>query len=115
MIIELQREYLNAISNYPQIEEMRALVNAIKHGEGNALTNIRRLTSDAILADSNIGVGNDSGVVTKKKQIEFDCNTLTSRTLKVDGKLKIYSDAIIEFWENVFALEQENLETFELE
>lgn len=96
-----------AISNYPEIGEMRALVNAIKHGEGNSLTNIRRLTSDTILADSNLGVMNESGVVIKKKQIEFDNNTLTSRTLNVDGKLKLYSDAIIKFWEDVFEAERE--------
>ena len=104
-----------AISNYPKIEEMRALVNAIKHGEGNALTNIRRLTSDAILADSNLIVGDENGVITNKKQIEFDSNALTSRTLKVDGKLQIYSDAIVEFWENVFAAEHENEERAENE
>lgn len=93
------------ISNYPKIEEMRALVNAIKHGEGNSLTNIRRLTADSILADSNLGFADENGNIIKKKQIEFDCNTLTSRTLKVDGKLQIYSDAIVEFWKNVFEIE----------
>ena len=67
-----------AISNYPKIEEMRALVNAIKHGEGNSLNNIRRMTADSILADSNLGVANADGSVTKKKQIEFDGNTLPS-------------------------------------
>ena len=95
-----------AISRYPKIEEMRALVNAIKHGEGNSLTNIRRMTSDAILADSNIGVADEHGVVTKKKQIEFDSNTLTSKTLNVDGKLQVYSDAIVEFWQNVFTIDR---------
>ena len=104
-----------AISNYPKIEEMRTLVNAIKHGEGNALTNIRRITSDSILADSNIGVADQNGVVTKKKQIEFDCNTLTSRTLNVEGKLQIYSDAIVEFWEDVFAIENADADASELE
>ena len=104
-----------AISNYPKIEEMRTLVNAIKHGEGNSLTNIRRLTSDAILADSNWGVEDDSGKVIKKKQIEFDGNTLTSKTLNVDGKLQIYSEAIVEFWENVYAIENETLDSLELE
>ena len=91
------------ISNYPLIEEMRALVNAIKHGEGRALTNVRTLTSDAILADSNIGVMDENGVVTKKKAIEFDGNTLTSKTLNVKGKLQLYSDTIIKFWKDVFA------------
>ena len=103
------------ISNYSKIEEMRTLVNAIKHGEGNALTNIRRLTSDAILADSNFGVADENGVIVRKKQIEFDSNTLTSKTLKVDGKLQLYSDAIVEFWQNVFASESENSSTAELE
>lgn len=96
-----------AISNYPLIFEMRALVNAIKHGEGNSLTNIRRLTSDAILADSNLGEENENGVVTKKKQIEFDNNTLTSRTLNVDGKLQQYSEEIINFWQDVFKADKE--------
>ena len=91
-----------AISNYPEIEEMRALVNAIKHGEGNSLNNIRRITSDAILADSNIGVVNESGEVVRRKQIEFDNNTLTSQTLNVDGKLQLYSEALIKFWQDVF-------------
>lgn len=95
-----------AISNYPEIEEMRALVNAIKHGEGNSLSNIRRLTSDAILADSNIGEMDESGTVIKRKQIEFDNNTLTSQTLNVDGKLQIYSDAIVRFWGDVFTAER---------
>lgn len=94
------------ISNYPEIEEMRALVNAIKHGEGNSLTNIRRLTSDAILADSHIGEISESGAVTKIKQIEFDSGTLTSQTLNVDGKLQIYSDAIVKFWGDVFTAER---------
>ena len=58
-----------AIANYPKIEEMRTLVNAIKHGEGNAVTNIRRLTTDTILADSNLGIVDENGIVTKKKQI----------------------------------------------
>ncbi len=95
-----------AISNYSKIEEMRALVNAIKHGEGNSLTNLRRITSDEILADSNIGIVAEDGRVEKKKQIEFDCNTLTSRTLKVDGRLKTYSDEIIKFWNDVFIAEK---------
>lgn len=99
------------ISKYPQIIEMRTLVNAIKHGEGNALTNIRRITSDTILADSNIGVVNERGEVYRKKQIEFDQNTLTSRTLNVDGKLKIYIDSIVEFWEDVYTAEREFKET----
>lgn len=102
-----------AISNYPQIEEMRALVNAIKHGEGNSLTNIRRLTSDSILADSNIAVEDKDGRLIRKKILEFDCSTLTSRTLNVDGKLQIYIDAIVDFWENVFRVEKERLETHE--
>ena len=104
-----------AISNCPKIEEMRALVNAIKHGEGNSLTNIRRLTGDGILADSNIGVADERGTIVKKKQIEFDNNTLTSRTLKVDGKLQEYSDAIVKFWENVFATEREDFDLTERE
>lgn len=95
------------ISNYPEIVEMRALVNAIKHGEGNSLNNIRRITADSILADSNLGEMNESGDVVRKKQIEFDNNTLTSRTLNVDGKLKIYSDAIVRFWGDVFEAERE--------
>ena len=104
-----------AISNYPEIKEMRALVNAIKHGEGNSLTNNRGLTSDAILADSNIGVMDESGVITKKKQIEFDCNTLTSKTLNVDGKLEIYSKALVRFWKDVFQAEKLYLETATIE
>ena len=99
-----------AISRYPKIIEMRALVNAIKHGEGNALSTIRRMTSDEILADSNLGIINENGEVQRKKQIEFDNNTLTSRTLNVDGKLKIYSDAIVEFWENVYTAESKSPE-----
>ena len=95
------------ISNYPMIAEMRALVNAIKHGEGNSLNNIRRLTEDAILADSNIGVVDERGVFTKKKEIEFDDNTLTSRTLNIDGKLRLYSDALIGFWGDVFQVDKE--------
>lgn len=104
-----------AISNYPLISEMRALVNAIKHGEGNALTNIRRLTSDTILADSNLGEEDERGEVTKKKQIEFDKNTLTSKTLNVDGKLQVYSDTIVKFWEDVFEAEKEKKESPEQE
>lgn len=104
-----------AISGYPKIEEMRALVNAIKHGEGNSLTNIRRLTADAILADSNWSTTDENGTHTKKKQIEFDCNTLTSRTLNVEGKLQIYSDAIVKFWQDVFAIENEDYDNAELE
>ena len=103
------------ISNYPKIGEMRALVNAIKHGEGNALATIRRMTSDAVLADSNWGVVDANGGVCRKKQIEFDCNTLTSRTLNVEGKLKMYSETIIEFWENVYSAESENLDTLSLD
>jgi len=100
-----------AISNYPKIEEMRTLVNAIKHGEGNALTNIRRITSDTILADSNFSVVDENGIETKKKQIEFDGNTLTSKNLNVDGKLQTYSDAIVKFWEDVFVVEKERTST----
>jgi len=103
-----------AISNHPQIVEMRSLVNAIKHGEGNALTTIRRLTSDSILADSSLGVVDASGEVRRKKQIEFDNNTLTSRTLNVDGKLKIYSEAIVEFWEKIYSVERESSESCRL-
>ena len=103
------------ISNYPQIEEMRALVNAIKHGEGNSLTNIRRMTSDTILADSNLGVAGDDGVVVKRKEIEFDPNTLTSRTLNVEGRLQVYADTIVKFWEDVFAVERESSSSSESE
>ena len=93
------------ISNYPTILEMRALVNAIKHGEGNSLTNVRRMTADSILADSNISVTDEHGNTHRKKEIEFDSNTLTSRTLNVDGKLKLYSDAVVQFWDDVYAAE----------
>ena len=72
-------------------------------------------TSDAILADSNIGVMDESGVITKKKQIEFDCNTLTSKTLNVDGKLEIYSKALVRFWKDVFQAEKLYLETATIE
>ena len=102
------------ISNYPKIEEMRALVNAIKHGEGNSLQNIRRLTSDKILADSNIGEVNENGKITKKREIDFDGNTLTSKTLNVDGKLQMYSEALIAFWKDVFLIQNQNLESPEL-
>lgn len=95
-----------AIANYPLIVEMRALVNAIKHGEGNSLNNIRRITSDSILADSNLGEIDETGKVTKKKQIEFDPNTLTSRTLNVDGKLQKYIDEITRFWGDVFEVDK---------
>ena len=95
-----------AISNYPKIEEMRALVNAIKHGEGNSLNNIRRMTADGILADSNLGFTNADGSTTKKKQIDFDGNTLTSRTLNVEGKLQTYGEAIVEFWQDVHVADQ---------
>ena len=57
------------LSRFPKILEMRALVNAIKHGEGNSFSNIRRITNDAILADSNIGVVDDNNTLTKYKQI----------------------------------------------
>ena len=94
------------ISGYPLIGEMRALVNAIKHGEGNSFSNLRRLTADSILADSNIGVVDESGVVVRKKEIEFDSNTLTSRTLNVEGKLEAYSEALVSFWQGVFEIER---------
>ena len=90
------------ISEYSEICEMRALVNAIKHGEGYSLTNIRRLTSDTILADSNFGIMDENGNVTRQKQIDFDVSTLTSRTLKIDGKLALYTDAVVKFWQDVF-------------
>lgn len=102
------------ISNYPQIQEMRALVNAIKHGEGNSLSNIRRITSDTILADSNFGEENSNGEIIKKKQIEFDNNTLTSRTLNVDGKLQTYCDTLVKFWEDVFEKDKEKQASAEL-
>lgn len=102
-----------AISNYKKIEEMRSLVNAIKHGEGNSLTDIRRITSDKILADSNIGTADESGRIIRKKLIEFDNNTLTSRTLNVDGLLPIYIKTIIKFWEDVFTAEKQQLESHE--
>ena len=98
------------ISSYPEIEEMRALVNAIKHGEGNSLNNIRRLTADSILADSNIGVMGEDGEVVKRKEIEFDNNTLTSRTLNIEGKLDAYSDALVAFWGDVFQVDKERAE-----
>lgn len=95
------------ISEYAEIGEMRALVNAIKHGEGYSLINIRRLTSDTILADSNVGVIDENGNVTRKKQLDFDVSTLTSRTLKIDGKLALYTDAIVKFWQDVFKADKE--------
>ena len=97
------------ISNYSQIEEMRALVNAIKHGEGNSFNLVRNLTSDQILADSNIGIADSNGIITKKKQIEFDSNALTSRTLNIDGKLESYTNEIIQFWKDVFEAEKQML------
>ena len=98
------------ISNYPLIGEMRALVNAIKHGEGNSLNNIRRLTADSILADSNIGVMGEDGEVVRRKEIEFDNNTLTSRTLNIEGKLNAYSGAVVAFWGDVFQVDKERAE-----
>ena len=92
------------LSRFPKILEMRALVNAIKHGEGNSFSNIRRITNDAILADSNIGVVDDNNTLTKYKQIEVDGNNaLTGRTLNVDGKLQEYSTAVVDFWQCVYS------------
>lgn len=94
------------ISNYNKIIEMRALVNAIKHGEGPAFDNLQAMTDGSILADSHLGAIDENGNEAFFKQIKFDKNTLTSKTLKVDGKLQEYCDEIIKFWRDVYVAEK---------
>ena len=63
------------------------------------------------MADSNIGSVDESGTLVKKKEIEFDSNTLTSRTLNIEGKLDAYSDTLVEFWGDVFQVDKERAKT----
>ena len=91
------------------IIEMRKVVNAIKHGKGDSLNYIIGKCGDNILSDSSLGESYN-GIDKPKmiKQIKFDENTLTSKTLNLNGKLKTYHDAIIEFWKNIFKKMDEN-------
>ena len=63
------------------------------------------------MADSNIGSVDESGTLVKKKEIEFDSNTLTSSTLNIEGKLDAYSDTLVEFLGDVFQVDKERAET----
>ena len=110
-----EREYPScAISNYPNITEMRMLVNTIKHGEGRSLTNLRRHASDSMFVDSNIRLVDKYGNVIIKKEIEYDGNPLTSQTLNTNGKLQVYKETIIKFWKDVYTLEKDRETTPEL-
>ena len=102
-------EFNYSIDKNSIIIEMRKVVNAIKHGKGDSLNYIIGKCGDNILADSSLGESYN-GIDKPKmiKQIEFDENTLTSKTLNLNGELKTYHDAIMEFWKNIFKRMDEN-------
>ena len=91
-----------SLDSYTKIREMRSLVNAIKHGKGNSFEALKQVLGDSILADSNFGYIADDGTEHLKKQILYDDNTLTSITLKPQGKITEYYNEIISFWNDVF-------------
>lgn len=85
------------------IVEMRSLVNSIKHGEGSSFQELKNICGDDILADSCMcKTYNGEGEPERYKEIHFDSNTLTSKTLNVKDRITEYHDAIIDFWNVIF-------------
>lgn len=97
------KSHLNIeIDSYKDIKEMRVYVNAIKHGKGKSFKKLLNELGDSVLADSLIGKTTEDEKDVMFKQSKYDENTLTSITLKYDGKLKCNSNAIIDFWKDVY-------------
>lgn len=91
------------LETFPKIEEMRELVNAIKHGKGNSLDKVKSRLGGSILADSQMGTIKEDGTAMLNKEIDYDPNTLTSKTLNLEGKLEEYYKAVIDFWKKVYS------------
>lgn len=86
------------IDKYEKIEEMRYLVNAIKHGLGSSLDKLKRSKEDSLFFDSDILKYDENEKEYYKKEIEVTNTTLNSKVLNVDGKLEEYCHALKEFW-----------------
>ena len=98
--------YSKEISYASNIEDFRNIVNAIKHGTGNAFETIKEKMGDDILADSNFGRINEDGFIERFKQVKYDNNTLTSIVLNLEGKIEESYNAIIKFWDETYKLEK---------
>ena len=97
--------YDKQISEVSDIDDIRNIVNAIKHGTGKSLVKLKEKLGDAILADSNLGFVTADGNVEHYKQADYDVNTLTSIVLNLDGKVEEAHIQIVKFWNKTYEFE----------
>lgn len=102
LVSALDRVYHINVSDFPKIGEMHELVNAIKHGDGRSLENIKRALGESVLADSCHGYCIDENKTKAGKQSDFDRQTLTTITLNVEGKLQEYCSEVLRLWGRIF-------------
>lgn len=98
---KIEEEFNVDLHNNKEINEMRSLTNAIKHGEGYSFDAIREELGDDVLANSLIYDLDEFGNVKAIKQYKYDCQTLTNITLNVEGKIQQYYKVIEELWNKI--------------
>ena len=106
--LKIAYEYLygETISSTSNIEDIREIINAIKHGTGKSFETIKEKFGNAILADSNFSIEHKNGLIERFKQVRYDNNTLTSIVLNLDGKIEDTYNTIIAFWNKTYELEK---------
>ena len=84
-----QQQFENMVC-WPKIKELRALVNVIKHSEGESEKKLRKMRPDYFELDSEIG---------KYDLLSLYHSTLLEATLQIKDKDFIdYYDALTAFW-----------------
>lgn len=89
------------IEKNQKIKEMRELVNAIKHGPGRSLNNIKKSDNsdnDDIFLYSKFSKYIENGKKYSTKEIDVFHTTLNIESLNVEGKLNEYFESIKELW-----------------
>lgn len=89
-IFEWHQQSLETLDCWPKIKELRALVNVIKHSEGESEQKLRKIRPDYFVQD--IGID-------KYDLLSLYHSTLLEATLQIKEKDFVdYYNALIEFW-----------------
>lgn len=89
-VFEWHQQPFENLACWPKIRELRALVNVIKHSEGDSEQKLRKMRPDYFEYDTDIG---------KYDLLSLYHSTLLEATLQINDKDFIdYYDALIAFW-----------------
>ena len=89
-VFEWHEQPFEALTCWPKIKELRALVNVIKHSEGDSEQKLRKMRPDYFEQDTGVG---------KYDLLSLYHSTLLEATLQIkDQDFIDYYDALVVFW-----------------